>query len=175
MSALGMRADGKDTPANPQRYFHLEGSREYIYPSSDIVLSDVFYRVQQVFGAQEHRDVKQRGLLLMCLWLAGMAFFTYHLGRAGLGHGLALIADPLNTLFLNTYFSEFTAFACLTALVGLSWTWLAGRLRTKGAAVAWLCLLAFLSTNRQQYAYIPLVAVPVLLWAVPWARNRWVA
>ncbi|MDO5624552.1 MAG: hypothetical protein Q4G71_07675 [Pseudomonadota bacterium] len=160
------------TPGQPWRYFHHEkGWGEMMYPSSDLAVKAVQLVVPNLWRpAGALVDIKQGAWLLLAVWLVAMAWVAWRLGRANAWHALGfsawllLVADPVNLVFLNTWYAEFPAFAALTGLVGLGWLWLAGCCRTRGAVWWGLGMLLFLATNRNQYMYLPLALLPVAWW-----------
>lgn len=193
MKPLGIRPDAPGVPndigteGGPWRYFVRQGAMEMpFYPSSDLAFK---WPLQALLGAlapQAPRvDVKVQALCLLAVWLAGMAVLLARLMRASAGAALALAAwlllvtDPVNLLFLNTWYFEFSAFALLTALTGMACLWLAGGGRSRGCVHVFLALLLLFAANRNQYAYLPLALLPLglLAWPrlPPWARGRSVA
>ena len=179
----GLGVPFEATPHQPWRWFRqLEGEGQWVYPSSDLLLKQGQRWLAGWFGPGGGlHDIRQWAALPLALWLCGMLWAGWRLWRASRWHGLAfaawvlLIADPVNLLFLNTLYAEFSAFAACTGLAALGWLWLAGCCRRPAAlACGWLLLLT-LATNRNQYMYLPLLLAPLALlaaWRWP-ALRRW--
>lgn len=183
LSALGLAPEGvsdrfQATPTAPRRWFVAVGGRHYNYPSSDILLSEIYYDVAKALSPSPRIDIKNKALFLLLLWTAASACCLGRLLKTGpwwaLGYAvwLLIVADPINLLFLNTLYAEFTAFATLTVLVGIATIGLAQqRLERKSIWTA-LGLLLFLAANRQQYIFLPLVLIPAGWLFFPSFRTR---
>ena len=69
------------------------------------------------------------------------------------------MADPINVLFLNTWYAEFSAFALATLFVGIAWLWLFQCISRRSALIWGGVCLILLSFNRNQYMFLlPAVA-----------------
>ena len=172
LSALGLAPEGladrfQATPTAPYRWFQIVGGRHYHYPSSDILLSELYYDVSKLFSHDRRVDIKNKALFLLLLWLAGLTGCFVALLKVSPWWALAFsawvysIADPINLLFLNTLYAEFSACVALTVLLGIACVGLAKQ--RLGSKTIWgsLALLLFLATNRQQYMLLPLVVIPI--------------
>lgn len=167
------------TPAQPWRFFHEEsGLGEVMYPSSDVPIKAVQLGVTKLWrDAHNLLDVRQFSAPLLAFWLAAMGWIAWQVGRASRWHTigfcawLVLISDPVNLLYLNTLYAEFSAFAAFSIFIGLCWLALARRSISSGVMFTALTALLVLATNRNQYMYLPLALSPLLL--VAWLlRSR---
>lgn len=173
LSALGLAPEGlederfQSTPQTPFRWFQSGLTRLYNYPSSDIVLSDLYYRLASLLDPSPRVDIKNKSLFLLLMWGAGLLWCLLRLMKlrpwwaVAFSAWLLLVADPINLLFLNTLYAEFSALAAVTLLVGLGWVALAQNGLGRKPLWVGLALLLLLATNRQQYTFLPLLAVPM--------------
>ena len=176
MAVLGVRPDAPGladldggTPEQPWARFKTGlGWRMPFYPSSDTAIRAAVHVGSGLWRpGGSTMDIRQESAWLLAAWLLGVAWIGWRLLSLNAWHGLGfaawvlLVTDPINLLFLNTWYSEFSAFACVTGLVGLGWLWLAGY-RKRWVVGGWmLALLLVLATNRQQYVYLPLALLPL--------------
>jgi hypothetical protein len=154
------------TPEQPWRYFvQADDLHEPVYPSSDLLVKALQVTTMAVFSSSDGlMDIKVATVPVLIGWLMGLwLIFRKLLARplAALGFAvwILLVADPINLLFLNTWYAEFSAFALATLFAGIAWLWLF-QLITLRWALVWggVCLM-FLSFNRNQYMFLlPAVA-----------------
>lgn len=180
------------TPEQPWRYF-VQADRLHtpIYPSSDLAIKAIQVATMAAFRSSDGvMDIKVATAPVLIGWLVGIwIIFRKLLARplAALGFAgwILLVADPINLLFLNTWYAEFSAFAIATLSIGIAWLWLF-QLVTLRWALVWggLCLTV-LSFNRNQYMFLlPAVAglagIAALAWSRPYQRpslasaGKWV-
>ena len=77
-----------------------------------------------------------------------------------------LTADPVNFLFLNTWYAEFPAFVSLTILGGILLAWYFRALPRKAMLQVGGAALFMLALNRKQYMFLPLA-----LWLMAFAAT----
>lgn len=177
------------TPEQPWRYFvKADGMHPPIYPSSDLLAKAVQVTTMAAFRKNDgSMDIKVATAPVLIGWLIGIwlifrKLLTRPLAALGFALWILLVADPINLLFLNTWYAEFSAFALATLLVGVAWLWLF-QLVTARLALVWggVCL-TLLSFNRNQYMFLlPAVAglagVAALTvarsWPSPATAGKW--
>jgi hypothetical protein len=169
---------GAATIEQPWRFYIKAAPMDKpIYPSSDLLVKGVQVGAMAVFSRPGGiMDVKVAGAALLLGWIAGVLWvFTRLLARpvAALGFSLwcCAVADPINLLFLNTLYAEFTAIVAATLLVGVLWLWLEERLSSRRTLWVGIMLVLFLALHRNQWAYLGLVLLPVAL-ALAWQGRR---
>lgn len=121
------------------------------------------FAAHEAVGGDANHSVRQLGILRLAAWLAAAALVSLAFVREGLVHAalanlawLALLGlDPVNSLYLNTFYSEagalFFAYltVALTALVAV---------RSTPPRLALLALAAFaLGFSKMQHLALPLV------------------
>jgi len=166
------------TPEQPWRfYIQAAPMGPPIYPSSDLLVKAVQVAAMKVFsGPDGVMDIKVAGAALLIGWLAGVLWvFVRLLARPAAALGFALwccvVADPINLLFLNTLYAEFSAFMAATLLVGVLWLWLEKRLATRWTLLVGGTLVLFLGLHRNQWAYLGVALLPVAL-ALAWVGRQ---
>ncbi len=156
------------------------------YPSTQVAIAFLAVMADSVLDSvrgsdSERMSLRVVGLIGLLMWALGAALVAWMFWRQPallIGHALAstwLIADPFNTLYLNTLYTEFPALcaAYFAAAIVLS-LWLdvdAPYRRLVGLAV---CLL-LLGLSRVQHLVLPLVLAVfaiLALWraGAPWWR-----
>lgn len=154
------------TPEQPWRYFvQADDLHAPIYPSSDLLVKAIQVTTMAAFRSSDGlMDIKVATVPVLIGWLVGICLiFRKLLARplAALGFAvwILLVADPINLLFLNTWYAEFSAFALATLFVGTAWLWLFQLVTLRWALVWGGVCLAVLSFNRNQYMFLlPAVA-----------------
>lgn len=172
-----MSAPLAGTPDQPWRYFSRgQERRTVVYPSSDLVVKGVQIGITKLWrSTHDPLDIKQFSASLLAFWLAAMGWIAWQMARASRWHAvglcawLALIADPINLLYLNTLYAEFSAFVAFSIFIGVCWLALARQRIGNALMLAAFAALLVLATNRNQYMYLPLALSPLLLWL--WWRH----
>ena len=157
------------TPEGPYRYFvRADTLHAPIYPSSDLLFKAVQVATMAAFRDSDGRmDIKIAALpvllaWLACIWLIFRKLLAKPLAALGFAGWILLVADPINLLFLNTWYAEFSAFDATTVFVGIAWLWLFQLIALRRALVWGGVCLAVLSLNRNQYMFmLPAVAALV--------------
>ena len=168
------------TPEHPYRYFvRADALNAPIYPSSDLAIKAIQVATMAAFRSSDGvMDIKVASAPVLIGWLVGIwLIFRKLLARplAALGFAgwILLVADPINLLFLNTWYAEFSAFAIATLFVGIAWLWLFQRVTLRWALVWGGLCLAVLSLNRNQYMFLlPAVAGLAGIAALAWSRPH---
>ena len=153
------------------------------YWSSELLFQGIvvtFYRTQQALAGTCSFSVRWIGALkFAALLLVWMGFCRAWLRRGEYGPALAnglllpvLFADPANSIYLNTFYAEWTALLALYTLCGLillSWE------RPASAALRILLgAAAFaLATSKIQHLALPLVCALIVLGLDFWRSGRW--
>ncbi|ODS90834.1 MAG: hypothetical protein ABS45_14370 [Comamonas sp. SCN 65-56] len=157
------------TPERPYRYFVQSDTwHAPIYPSSDLLFKAIQFGTMAAFRASDGTmDIKIATVPALLGWLLGIWLIFRRmtarpLAALGFAGWVLLVADPINLLFLNTWYAEFSAFAMATLFVGVAWLWLFQLVSLRGALVWGAVCLAFLSLNRNQYMFL-LLAVALLV------------
>ena len=157
------------TPEGPYRYFvRADTLHAPIYPSSDLLFKAVQVATMAAFRDSDGRmDIKIAALpvllaWLACIWLIFRKLLAKPLAALGFAGWILLVADPINLLFLNTWYAEFSAFALSTVFVGIAWLWLFQLIALRKALLWGGICIAVLSLNRNQYMFmLPAVAALV--------------
>lgn len=168
------------TPEHPYRYFvQADTLHAPIYPSSDLLVKAIQVATMAAFRSSDGvMDIKVASAPVLIGWLVGIwlifrKLLASPLAALGFAGWILLVADPINLLFLNTWYAEFSAFAIATLFVGIAWLWLFQRITLRWALVWGSLCLAVLSLNRNQYMFL-LLAVAGLagIAALAWSRPH---
>lgn len=154
------------TPEQPWRYFvQADELHAPIYPSSDLLVKAIQVTTMAVFRSSDgFMDIKVATAPVLIGWLAGIWLIVRKLlakppAALGFAIWILVVADPINLLFLNTWYAEFSAFALATLFVGIAWLWLFQLVSPRWALVWGGVCLAVLSVHRSQYMFLlPAVA-----------------
>jgi len=170
------------TPEQPWRYFvQADDMHAPIYPSSDLLVKVIQVTTMNLFRSSDgSMDIKVATVpvligWLVSIWLLFRKLLVRPLAALGFAVWILLVADPINLLFLNSWYAEFSAFALATLLVGIAWLWLFQLVTLRWALVWGGVCLTVLSFNRNQYMFL-LPAVAGLAGAAalaiqrPWAK-----
>lgn len=189
-ACIGLWPDGVDirqaTPNAPRAIYRLQAPRaSECYPSTQVAVAWIALHADRIIGRARGVDAQRValraiGVTGVMFWAFGAALLAWMLwARPGflLGHGLAsalLIADPFNTLYLNTLYTEFPALLAAyfgTVIVLSLWaSAVAPRARLIGLA---LCLL-LLGMSRVQHLALPfLLALFALMALSRWREPLW--
>ena len=155
------------TPEHPHRYFvQADTWHAPIYPSSDLLLKAIQFGAMAAFRTSDGTmDIKVATAPVLIGWLLGIWLIfrkltARPLAALGFAGWILLVADPINLLFLNTWYSEFSVFAMATLFVGIAWLWLFQLVSRRWALIWGTVCLAFLSLTRNQYMFLlPAVAL----------------
>ena len=166
------------TPTQPWRYFSRgQAKRTVVYPSSDLLVKAAQLGITKLWrSTHDPLDIKQFSASLLAFWLAAMGWIAWqmaHVNRwhtVGFSAWMLLISDPVNLLYLNTLYAEFSAFVAFSIFIGICWLALARKAFGRRLALIALAALFVLATNRNQYMYLPLALLPLLLWG--WWRRE---
>jgi len=164
----------QNSPEAPfERFRFLATTDPMCYWSSELVfqgLAVAGYHLAEAFGGGPLHSVRWLGLLrLAALAALGVALTAGFLRRGRTGaavvHGVVfavVLADPGNTLYLNTFYAEWTALLAAYALFTLLLLW-HDQPRSRGRFFV-LALLAFaLAASKIQHLLLPLALALVLL------------
>jgi hypothetical protein len=142
------------------------------------VLTVATYHVQHGIGGTTAFSVRWIGAYkfaaLLLLWSSfGWAFLRRGEPFSALANGLLLplvFADPADTIYLSTFYAEWTALLALYALIGVLLLH-EGRMRTRAGFVL-IALAAFaLALSKIQHLLLPLTCALVAL-GIAWWRRR---
>ncbi|MFV0680741.1 hypothetical protein [Ottowia sp.] len=155
------------TPEQPWRYFIKSAEMRWpSYPSSDQILKAIQYATMVLFAADDgSMDIKIASAPLLLGWMLGIWLIFKRLlispaNALGFAAWLLVVVDPINLLFLNTWYAEFSAFAVTTLLIGLVWLWMLDLIGLRPTLLWGAMCLLFLSLNRNQYMFLlPTVAL----------------
>ena len=172
----------RNSPEAPfARYRFISNASPICYWSTELGFQGaaaLVYRVQQAMTGEQAHSVRWIGAFkiaaLLALWCAfGVAWLRRREPWSALANGLllpVLFADPAATIYLNTYYAEWTALLALYALVGL--LLLHEGKPARGRAWGLLALAAFaLALSKIQHIVLPLGCALVVL-ALGWWRER---
>lgn len=158
------------TPKAPVRYFNETlGLGPMLYPSSDLPVKAAQLQFAKLWKTQNGLvDIKLMAAPLLAIWLMAMGLIAWQIGRISRWHSTAfcawflLVADPVNLLYLNTLYAEFSAFAAFSIFTGLCWLALARQRISRSLVFAALTAMLMLATSRKQYMYLPLAFLLLL-------------
>lgn len=162
-------------PQEPQadyRYVATDWSRSACYPSTIVALAALglaLDRTAEWMKGRDARDFDLRQLgLLQWLMLGAVALWLQVRLRVAPGAALlhaivvaGVLADPFNTLFAGTLYTEFAALLAGYVAFSLFWSML------QAPRVGWITALAFalalvaLGTSRMQHLLLPLLLAGV--------------
>lgn len=174
----------RNSPQAPfAHYRFVHNDQPMCYWSSELLFQGAvagIYRGQQIFEDIHSYSVRWIGALkfaaILGIWLA----FTRAWLRRGewgppMANGLLLpllFADPANTVYLNTFYAEWTALLALYTLFGLIVLSI-GKSGTTLSRVL-LAVAAFaLATSKIQHLLLPLVCAVIVLGLGFWIAQRW--
>jgi len=166
-------------------YRFIENANPMCYWSTELAFGGataLVWKLHELAGGDDRHDVRVAGALR---WLAllgvsiGLSFAWLRRGdaRAAIANAALLpmlFADPGNTLYLNTFYAEWTALLAAYALLGTCLLWRGERV-TK-LRLALIAALAFaLALSKIQHLVLPLclVLVVVLLERIAHRRFGW--
>ena len=159
------------TPEHPWRYFiEADIRHKATHPSSDRIFKSIQFSTMAAFRADDGvMDIKIAAVPVLLGWLVGVwlifrKLIARPLAALGFAVWILVVADPINLLFLNTWYAEFSAFAVTTLFVGIAWLWLFQRVSLRKALIWGAVCLALISFNRNQYMFL-LLAVALLVGA----------
>lgn len=165
------------TPDAPVALYRTGGARTgACYLSTEVVIDAVVIRIARL-ADKERTEIPLRWfgfakLALLSLTALLVAFALHRNPAASLAHGLvflAILADPVVTLWMNSLYTEFGAILGLYAVVAAA---CALAETDRGRYAMWAVLAAgivALALSREQFA---LLAPALLLAAAPWLWQR---
>jgi len=172
----------RNSPEAPYSHYRfMRNPAPLCYWSSDLLFQGAvagLYRIEHALTGTQRHSVRWIGALrfaaLLGVWLA---FTLAWLHRSQYASALAngwllplLFADPANTVYLNTFYAEWTALLAMYTLCGLILLDL-GLTGTRLRALL-LALAAFvLATSKIQHLVLPLACAGVVF-ALDWLRAR---
>jgi hypothetical protein len=174
----------RNSPEAPfAQYRFIPTDQPMCYWSSELLFQGVaftFYRIQQALANAHSFSVRWIGALkfaaLLAVWLG---FSRAWLRRGDWGPALAnglllplLFADPANTIYLDTFYAEWTALLALYTLCGLIALSLERPASRSLRALLAVAALA-LATSKIQHLALPLVCGLVVLAFGFWHSRRW--
>jgi hypothetical protein len=172
----------RNSPEAPfAHYRFIPDASPICYWSTELVFQGAaaaVYRATQGAKGETAHSVRWIGAFkiaaLIALWCAfGVAWLRRREPWSALANGLTLpilFADPAATIYLNTYYAEWTSLLCLYALVGL--VLLHEGKPPRGRAWGLLAFAAFaLAVSKIQHIVLPLGCALMVL-ALGWWRER---
>jgi hypothetical protein len=175
-----------NSPEAPFAKFRFIATAEPVcYASSELLFTGataLVWKVAELAGGSKVHDVRATALLRWTVLLAlSIAFSLAWLGRGNARASIAnaalvplVFADPANTLYLATFYAEWTALVAAYALVALVLL-MREQARTRLRFVL-IALAAFLlATSKLQHMLLPLAfaIVVIVLDRVRLGRTRW--
>ncbi len=176
----------QNSPLAPfEQYRFIAAGDPMCYWSSELAfgaLAATAWHATEAFGGSSVHSVRLVGMLrLLALAALAIAFARAYWRRGhragALAHALlfaVLFCDPGNTLYLNTFYAEWSALLAAYALLGSLMLWRDATLtRARFALVAIAALL--LATSKIQHLVLPLALAGVLGVLAAWQRRglRW--
>lgn len=174
----------RNSPEAPFAYYRfLHNDQTMCYWSSELLFQGLvagIYGVEHVLTGAERHSVRWIGALkflaLTAVWLTfTLAWLRRGAHAAALANGLLLpllFADPANTIYLNTFYAEWTALLAAYALVGLLLLDLGQR--PNRARETLLVLAAFLlATSKIQHLLLPLCCAALVFVFRFWRNRHW--
>lgn len=175
------------TPEQPYRYF-IKADTLHIpnHPSSDLLFKVIQVSTMVALRDKDGvMDIRIATAPVLFTWLLGIWFIFYRLlpeqlAALSFATWVLLVTDPINLLFLNTWYAEFSAFALATLFVGLAWLWLFQRISLRRALLWGGMCLAVISFIRTQYMFLlpataALVGIATLAIPRPYQRPTLVS
>ncbi len=175
---------GAATPAAPQPWYVVGTTRpDECYPSSQVAVAWLALQVSSAFEASSRSEGRRVSLR----WIGGIGLLIWLIGsllvarmfwsRPGMliAHALLsalLIADPFNTLYLNTLYTEFPALlgAYFASAIILS-LFVQAEAPTQRLFALVLCLL-LLGASRVQHLALP-IALGIFAMLALWRSVQW--
>ena len=180
----GVADPTQNSPEAPYSHYAFAANpAPMCYWSSELVLQSAaaaIFHLQHALTGAASFSVRWIGALkfiaLLILWCAfNGSFMRRGQPWSALANGLLLplvFADPADTIYLNTFYAEWTALLCLYALLGLIVLY-AGRSRTRHA-FGLLAFAAFaLALSKIQHLLLPLACAVVVLLIERLRTHAW--
>ena len=164
----------RNSPAAPYSHYSFRKTELPIcYWSTEWVgqaAAAAFFKIQHAVTGQTTFSMRWLGFAKFSVFMLVWLFFTAEWWRRGppaltLANGLVfplLLCDPANTVYLNTFYAEFTAVVTLYLIIS---TILVYHERPKSIhAVVWLALAAFaLGMSKIQHLLLPMMCAATVL------------
>lgn len=167
-------APTRNSPQAPFEHYRFVATDDPMcYWSSELLFQGAtagVYALAEAFGGGPLHSVRVIGLLRLAAWIALAVALTIGFLRRG-RPGAALIhaaifaivlADPGNTLYLNTFYAEWTALLAGYALFALLVLW-RQQVRSRWRFLALAALAFALAASKIQHLLLPLALAIVLL------------
>lgn len=162
-------------------YRFIKRDEPFCYWSSELLfqaLNAAIYRISEAIGGDGVHDVRSigvfRGLALLTLVAAFIAMhWRRHEPSLATAHALlfaVLLADPANTLYLNTFYAEWTSLLAAYALMSLLLLW-RDQPGTRVRATLLALLALALSFSKIQHVLLPIV-LGVVVFAIARRQRR---
>lgn len=176
-------APTRNSPEAPySRFSFVSGVGPICYWSTELLFqggATLVYRAQQSSGADTF-SVRWIGgfkvIALLILWVSfNIAWLRRHEPWSALANGLLLplvFADPANTIYLNTFYAEWTALISLYAVVGLTLIH-EGKPPRHHAFALLLVAAAALALSKIQHIVLPLGIAVAMLLIGRWRDRVW--
>lgn len=174
--AIEGEARYRKTPEAPIGTYGIEAPRDGCYASTESLIAAGAVALSRLAGNDPARlDLRWVGavkLAFLALTALALALLLRAHPVASLLHGiivLAILCDPVATLWLNGLYTEFSIAWSLYAAIGAACVL---ALRASGGWLAWPLLvlaLAALAFSREQFALLPVALAAV---AAPWLWSR---
>lgn len=174
----------RNSPAAPfSQYKFVDAPDPICYWSTELVFQGAaaaVYRADEAAGAAKAHSVRWIGafktLALLALWIGfTVAWLRRREPWSALANGLLLpilFADPANTIYLNTFYAEWTAMLALYAVAGL--ILIHEGKPARGHAFALLALAASaLAVSKIQHIVLPLGIALAMLLIGRWRDRVW--
>jgi hypothetical protein len=174
----------RNSPQAPfAHYRFVHNDQPMCYWSSELLFQGAVvavYRAQRIFADVHVYSVRWIGALKFAVLLGIWLTFTRAWLRRGewgpaLANGLLLpllFADPANTVYLNTFYAEWTALLALYTLLGLI-VLNVDKSRTMLSRVLLAAAAFALATSKIQHLLLPLVCALIVLGLGFWWNRRW--
>lgn len=173
----------RNSPQAPFANFRFGSDVEPVcYWSSELVFTaatTAIWKIAELIGASPHHDVRWIGVLR---WLV-VLLISIVLARAWIARGQPLaalantallpllFADPGNTLYLNTFYAEFTALTLAWLVVALALLWRDAPVRRWRFVLLMLAAFA-LAASKIQHLFLPLALAMAVLLLDAWRGRR---
>jgi hypothetical protein len=173
-------AGNYQAPLEWYSFTHVPGT--VCYWTSELIFlgaTALIYHGEEILTGQPLHSVRWIGALRLASWLLAATLFTRTFWRQGrehdaLGHAAAVaivLMDPVDTLYLNTFYAEGSALFYLYLSIGL--ILLQIRSGTRRAGVALFLVALLLGSVKIQYAALPLLLAALVATIGLLKRQAW--
>lgn len=159
---MGVNQPEKATPDAPLRHYSISSvPSAACHISSEVVLAGALVHAIHLLTGLSQYDIRAVGLSKALFLIAAILFFAWKLRRRVYAHFihavavLLLLSDPINSLYLNTLYTEFSAvFGAYLAVTSLFILLLNARVDS-GLLVVHVLGLLFLALSKNQHFILP--------------------